>query len=406
MALKKYIKSLIIGLSVTLTIPAFISCSNEPGGSPYVDNRETTVLIYAVATNSLSSNLISDKNEMLQAAASIDLKKNSVIVFENTYTFGQRLLELKYNGSEYEFEVIEEFPDTYSSLDPRRMGEVFEYMTDNYESKRYGLIFWSHSTASQPYITSSSTSSKGEKSTYSTTEGAQRLTSSYSFGSDNNAVLPEYVQINVDELADAIPAGLFTYIWFDSCYMSNIETIYQMREKSKYFVGYATEVWEFGLPYHIVLPYLVGSNPDLVAGAELFFKYYDESNYRNATIAVIDLEKIEALAEICADVYEPMDISSITSMIKYTRGSTGPFFDLGDYSKAIAESSGKVLTAEEWNGALDKCVVYKAATPTGFDGTAIDPARFSGISTHIYSFNDNTTKEKFYQSLDWFNRVF
>lgn len=399
----KYIKPSFAWVVSAMMAVFLNSCSNdEPSPSPFVDRTQTTVLVYAVATNNLSSNLVGDKNEMLQAASSLDLTNNNVLVFENTFTFGQRLLKLVKSSEEYVFDVVEEFPSSVSSLDPERMKEVFNFVGNNYDSENYGLIFWSHSTASQPYLTSSASSRQSELE-----PGAPvQLPSQYSFGYDDEAVLPEYVQINIDILADAIPNDLFDYIWFDSCYMSNIETIYQMRNKAKYFVGYATEVWEFGSPYHLVLPHLLGENPNLVTAAQEFFNYYDNSKYRNATVAVVDLSKVGALMEACKTAYEVNLMPSTSGFIKYTRGTTGPFYDLGDYTKAMAELKGVSLTNEEWNSALDQCVIYKAATPTGFDNRPIDPERYSGISTHIYDFEINSASENYYQSYDWFKSVF
>lgn len=399
--IKRYTFLVLMGLSM-----GFVSsCSNDdPSPSPYVDRPQTTVLVYAVATNNLSSNLVSDKNEMLQAGHEIDLTKNNVLVFENTYSAGQRLLKMNKIGEEYDFEVVEEFSSSISSLDPERMQEVFNYVANNYESDNYGLILWSHSTASQPFLVTKSTSTQSG----SEAGEAVQLPSQYSFGYDNESTVSDFVQINIDTLAEAIPYDFFDFIWFDSCYMSNIETIYQIRNKANYFVGYATEVWEWGLPYNLVLPHLLGANPDLVAGAQKFFDYYDELSYenRNATIAVVDLSKINSLAEICASVYEQNLQPPTSDFIKYTRGSTGPFYDLGDYTKAMAELQGISLSDEEWNAALDNCVIYKAATPNDFNYHPIDPERFSGISTHVYDFETNSAAENYYQSYDWFKSVF
>ena len=226
----------------------------------------------------------------------------------------------------------------------------------------------------------------------------------YSFGQDipigNGA---PYYQINIDVLADAVPDNLFDYIWFDSCYMSNIETIYQFRNKCKTFVGYPTEVLDSGLPYQYVLPYLVGNEPDLVKAASSFFDYYSNSF---ATVAVVDTGNIELLAESCKSFYSPNDVAP-SSLMKYSRYSTGPFYDFGDYSKSLALNNEEGMSSEEWSQIMDKCILYKATTSGSLLGLSIYEDRFSGISTHLYSFQDSDSQtEKYYKSLDWFKRVF
>ena len=394
--LKKYFKNILGSLALTSLMFAFSSCNDEPGDSPFVKKTaKSTVLVYAVATNSLSGNLISDKNEMLQAAPDINLYENNVLVFETKYqtlsdgTRGAKvnLLRLTPKGESYEWETVKEFDDDTAPLDPSRITEVINYTTDNFKAESYGLVFWSHSTGSQPYIYS--------------TKSSDSL--AYSFGQDLTATDDEFQQINVDVLANSVPNNLFNFIWFDSCYMSNIETIYEFRNKCNTFVGYPTEVLEYGLPYNIVLPHMVGNNPDLLYAAELFYEYYQNSI---ATIAVVDMKGLEDFTQDCAAIFNTENEINTSGFIKYTRYTTGPFYDLGDYAKKMASESGKELTDEEWNEILNKLVVYKAATKRDFANNLIDPERYSGISAHIYSPTLDNPSENYYKSLAWFSRVF
>ena len=77
-------------LTFCFGIAALLSSCSDGKDSPDMPTpdkspKNTTLLIYAVATNSLTSNLVSDKNEMLQAASQIDLDKNNIFVFETQY---------------------------------------------------------------------------------------------------------------------------------------------------------------------------------------------------------------------------------------------------------------------------------------------------------------------------------
>ena len=393
------------------------SCIDGPNDpQKHKGPAQSTLLIYAVATNSLTGNLVSDKNEMLKVAKDIDLSSNNVLIFETQYKYLEdytrvgnvRLLKLAkaQDADGYTWETVKDFNDGVASLDPSRVSEIITYVKENFEAENYGLVFWSHSTASQPYFddTAKTETYNINPQTYSVS-----LPMQYSFGQDLTVSAGDpYYQINVDVLADAIPDNMFNFIWFDSCYMSNIETIYQFRNKCKTYVGYPTEVLDDGLPYHYVLPYMVGRNPDLVHAAELFFNYYSNSF---GTIAVVDTENLENLVDFCKGYYGKHNISS-SSIMKYSRYSTGPFYDFGDYSKAMGSGSGNEIPEEEWNKILEQCVLYKATTSGSLLGLSIKADRFSGISTHLYSFLEEGSEikesmnEKYYKSLDWYKAVF
>lgn len=361
--------------------------------------KESTVLIYAVATNSLSYNLVKDKNEMIEAARKFDVEKNNVLVFETQYYYNEenvreshvRLLKLstdKASASGYGWHLEKEFIDEVPSLQPSRVSEIIDYVSTNYKAEHYGLVFWSHSTGSQPYLPPETKSS---------------LPEAYSFGQDKTQENP-YVEINVDALANALPDHMFDFIWFDSCYMANIESVYQFRNKCKMYVGYPTEVLDEGMPYQLVLPYMVGKNADIIEGARQFFNFYENSI---ATIGVVDMSKLDILTNFCSKIYAKGNEVAKNSMIQYTRYTTGPFYDLGDYTKAMAAAADNEITKEEWNEILDQCVVYKAATERDFSYKNIDPERYSGLSTHSYSFGDQDSDvESFYKNLDWFKTVF
>lgn len=387
---KNYINKILVSTILGGLCFALSSCSDD-NNSPENGVADTTVLVYAIATNSLSSNLVSDKNEMIKAAADIDLRKNNVLVFETKYDPSDRsksvisLLRLVKTNESFGWETVKEYSNDLEPLDPSRITEVINYVTKNFESKNKGLVFWSHSTGSQPYLSSRSDDKLA-----------------YSFGQDQTASTAN-AQINVDVLADAVPDGMFDYIWFDSCYMGNIETLYEFRNKCHLYVGYPTEVLEYGLPYDMVLPYLVGPHPDIIYAAELFYKYYQNSK---ATIAVINMNNIEDFAKDCRNIFRGENNVNTSGFMKYTRSTTGPFYELGDYAKEVARVSDRSISDENWNSILEKIVLYKASTKRDFSESLIVPERYSGISAHVYSFGNDSNNEIYYKSLDWYKDVF
>lgn len=380
-------------LSFSLVSSLFSACNEsfDPGEDVQVKN--STVLIYAVATNSLRYNFVSDTLEMTIGGDYIDLDNNNVILYATTYENDAQLLKLqKDKNGKCHFNVIKDFSADLSSLNPARISEVIDLVSIKYPAKTNGIIFWSHSTASQPFTNLTS---------------SQILDLSYSFGEDNNQSSGETMKINVNTLAESLPDHFFDFIWFDSCYMSNIETIYEFREKCDYFIGYPTEVVAEGIPYDRLLPYLTRLNPDILGAAETFYDYYTNyARYKIGTIAVIDMSKIEDFAQFCSRYYNKTNKPSTSSLFAYTTKNTGPFYDLGDYTKAMAELEGMELTTEEWEQALSSLVLYKRATTRDFNGNLIPQERYSGISTHLYDMSNVSATEQFYRSLSWFETTF
>lgn len=405
----KYLKSGITTLAVMAMSVPFVGCTDGPNNPKDKSNYKSTLLVYAVATNSLTGNLVSDKNEMLMAAPEIDLDRYNVLVFETQYKYLEdntrvgnvNLLKLVKDNqnNDYIWETVKEYNDGVASLNPQRMTEVINYVTNTFPSDKYGLVLWSHSTGAQPDLTSTAIAAASEVSTSIT----ETLPSLSWFGQDLSVADDEYKYMNIDVLANVLPDHLFDYIWFDSCYMSNIESIYQLRNKCNYYVGYPTEVLDSGLPYQYVLPYMNGDKEDLVIAAKAFYDYYSTSF---GTVGVVDMNGIEALADFCKSVFGYTSVPS-SSLVKFSRFSTGPFYDLGDYVKAMASENGSPITESEWNEVLDKCVLYKATTDGGLLRLYLNPETYSGISTHLYSFDgDDSDAERYYKSLDWFKAVF
>lgn len=387
------------------------SCTNnDPSDSPYVDKIEpvkSTILVYAIATNTLSRNLVSDKNEMLEAVDMIDLSKHNVLIFQTTYggyddegnLYGKvELVKLEKGAENPAWTTVNEYPEGTDPLNPATVSSVIDYVTEYYPAENYGMIFWSHSTASQPYFPATTVAYNPE-----TGSSSVELPSLGWFGQDLTANDDRYSYMNIDDLADAVPDNLFNFIWFDSCLMSNIESIYQFRNKCKTYVAYPTEVLDDGAPYHLILPYIAKEEPDLVGAAKQFFEYYSRSF---GTVTVVDMTRIEELAQFCRSVNAENLEVNYNNMTKYSRPGKELFYDLGDYTLELSKSAGNEISLTEWDELIDRVVLYKATTYGGLLSLYLNTEHFSGISSHVYTYEEDTTKELFYKSLDWYQKTF
>lgn len=374
---------------------------DEPAG-----RLKRTVLLYAVASNNLSGNLIDDKNEMLQAAREMNMKDLSMLVYEVTVNGNPKLSEIvRQPDGSYAYSIVKEYDKSLYSTDPQRISQVITDACQLRPADHYGLVLWSHGTGIDPSFSTHPTKSDDMISSDFSGQMA------FSFGSDNDPnKRPDYNdKTDIDELADAIPDGVFDFIWFDACYMSGIEMIYELRDKCDYFVGYPTEVFTPGMPYHLTMPCFLRETPDLVEGAKAFFTYYSESSdpsWRVATVAVVDMNKIEPVADLCRKVYPGSAMLPTLGLQKYTRGSIGPFYDFGQVTRLKASGSNGNADSNAFDKAMSEFVVWSAATDRDFSNNKIEKENYSGISCHLFDPASTGSKDSFYRTLDWYERIY
>lgn len=395
--LKHYsLSAVAVGMSLL-----FYSCGGSDGPAEPSGPNKRTVLVYAVASNNLYGNLIDDKNEMLEAAGKMNMEGVSMLVYEVARKGNPRLLEIaRQSDGTYGFSTVAEYDRSVYSTDPRRISQVISDVARMRPAENYGLILWSHGGGMEPSFSTHSSRSEYIEVPFT---GSGQV---FWFGSDNDYEKNPgyYDKIDIDELADAIPSGMFDFIWFDACYMSGIEMAYELRDKCDYFVAYPTEVYDRGMPYHLTMPYFLRETPDLVGGANAFFNYYSSEA---ATIAVMDMAKIENVAESCSEIYPDFSTISVSSLLKYTRDEwktgIGPFYDFGQVTRVKA--SGKDADISTFNKAMSEFVIWKAATEYDFNFRPISQDNYSGISCHLFDPDSGSQKDDYFMTLDWYKRV-
>lgn len=397
------IKHHALAASLIYSAACLTSCSDPKEPDPEPDpstHPKTAVLIYAVASNNLSYDFANDMKEALQGAESLDFNESEVWVYSLTPKELPTLRHMvKDTSGEISLEVVREYDrDTYST-DPKRISEVIDTyvaLTENAHSR--GLIMWSHATGWSPAFSDHEVTVVKNAPAIS---GQMDISANYWYGADQYNGKTDYCDLL--ELDDAIPADTFDYIWFDCCYMSAIEVLYQLRDKAPFIVAYPTEVAAEGMPYQLTLPYLAKSNPDIQAAAVAMTDYFNSKN-GVFTIAVTDTSKLTELASAAASA-TPGEQPSSRGLQKYSRSPNGPFYDFGQYTMEWGKSLGESWDAEGFASIMNAAVIYKASSDRGFDNKAIDPDIYSGVSCH-YFFEDYTDESDYYKSLDWFKDVY
>lgn len=392
--LAKILGPLVCILGLGLLSLCITSCEEEVPGTS-MDGEGRLILIYAVAANNLENNLYRDMQEILDVAPQLDLKNNTLLVYSVVQSGKCQLQRLEYDKTkrQYFFNTIKEYEETPLSVEETRFKEVFDYVNDNYDFPNKGLILWSHATGWLPWFAGSS----------------GKLAKRQSFGQD--IYQGYWYQCNITTLADAIPAGMFDFIWFDCCYMANIETVYQLREKTEKIVGYVTEIHSNGMPYNLTMPYLLRKNPDLKKAAFELFADYEKDQYA-VTVSIMDTSELENLADATRLVMKEGEapgsmkgIHNYSRLYSYTYRNEKyfyecpEFYDMGQLVEAYTGVSEE--TIENFRYAMDRAVEYKLASRYDWANKPIDPDGYSGLSMHHYVDN-GTGSELYYATLDWY----
>lgn len=402
--------------AIFLIVSGMIYSGCSKSDEPNPDNEDlkevsTSLLIYAVATNNLSYDFSCDMAEVLMAAEEIDLAKTDVWVYSVTPKSDPNLSKLiKDKDDTFTFEVVKGYDRQTYSTDPERISQVINDYLKSSKAKKRGLIFWSHATGwspkfsdhSLPEVSDNEAPASGEliKTGIEATEKVEDEPKGW-YGQDIYEGKADYCDLL--ELESAIPDSIFDFIWFDCCYMSSIEVLYQLRNKAPYIVAYPTEVAGEGLPYHITLPYIACEDINLIEAARFTAQYFLDK-HSVVTICVAETAHLEDLAAEAAKAVGG-ERPATTTLQRYSRDPNGPFYDFGQYTNDWGSTLETGWDSHAFNNLLNMVVKYKAASEVGFDRRPINPENFSGISCHYFKDNGKAENE-YYKLLDWYKVVY
>lgn len=196
----------------------------------------------------------------------------------------------------------------------------------------------------------------------------------------------EGTRANIQELVDVISHSTIKhleFLCFDDCYMANIETAYNLRQVTDYYLASTSEVIDIGLPYYSVWKYLA-QHTDYTAVCREFLTFYNQYKYPYGTFSAIYCPKTEKLAELMLQVNQESVLSPENyEKIQVLDGITPTvFFDFYDYVEKLNPSAQRLKEIRE---CLDEVVVAKANTKYIYTvlidkGSTIPVNTFSGIT--------------------------
>ena len=367
---------------------------------PRYPHSSRVVLVYMAGDNSLGGYVRDNLDAMAQGMAPTPAGSRT-IAYVDTPGGNPRLVEVTASGTK----TLHTWPGPHNSASSATVREVIGRMRTLAPADRYGLVLWSHGLAWMPsWATGYLTRSKARI--------GDIWPQTKWFGQDTGESPAGY--LDVEQLSEAIPSGVFDWILFDACFMASAETLYALRDKAERIVCSPAEVIAEGFPYAEIMAELLRPEPDLRAVCESYYLYYArhaQSSYRSATVSLVETSQLEALAAVTAsvlgaalaadpEILSDMDLSRVQPLDRYRRHF---LFDAGSVVREL-ETRGLVpaLLAEAWRSQLARTVTYEAHTPTML-GLALDAC--CGLSMYV-PYAEYTDLNGYYRSLDWYRQCY
>jgi hypothetical protein len=293
------------------------------------------------------------------------------------------------------------------------MREVIDYVYQKYPSESYGLVLWSHGTGWLPttqlhYVAPNMNYAQGRDGL------GRRVFSPYAETPDTKAFLwedrkggdPKYSCMDLEEMKEAIPDGIFDYIAFDACYMGCVEVLYALRNKADYIISSCYEIVSYGFPYHIVTNYL--TNGKLRDTCREFYDYYNSMRgwEQMGGISLVKTSELDSLAncfsKIVSEYRDTIPVLETGNIQLFDRFRNHVFYDLEDVVDKL-DVNRKYLT--EFRLQLEKCVEYKISTRFIFPGDRVDEIEvgtYCGLSVYIplEKYDANGLNDD-YRKTDW-----
>ncbi|MEG0517865.1 MAG: clostripain-related cysteine peptidase [Bacteroidales bacterium] len=407
--IKRYQSYLVLFFSVLFLTVSFTACSPVSDNPPEYPVKAKTILLYMAANNNLSSDILGNIQNLKKGFVPLE-EEGNLVIYSHIQNANPKLIRVYKSGDgEVLMDTVYNFPQVNSAT-AAALTSAIKVTATLFPARENGLLLSSHGTGWLPAGYYSSGTFPTEAKSYKTERVARESTwPAYPAGVDPYAHLVKSFgseagkEMEIVELAKALPHK-FSFIIFDACLMGGIETAYQLRDSTDYIVYSPTEVLTTGYNYSNMMSYLFQTPADLSGMAKDVYETYNaqSGNLRSVTISVVKCSELQGVADAAKVIFDQYRNNipnlNLKGVQQYFRYNKHWFFDVHDFISQLAGQQG-AADAAAFKVALDKAVLYKAATPD-FLNLPIDPARYSGVSIYIPGAGEEKLIE-FYRKYDW-----
>ena len=349
--IKKLFTLFICMISLAMT---FTSCSEEAFDTDSV-NKQTILVFYPWTGSKSSTGLLGYLQNNIDSICDgiIDrkgLNNSRVLVFLSNKYNHSTLYDLQYNATTKSVDRVplKEYEGaSYASAEG--IADIMNEVKTQASALNYALIVGVHGCG---WTYASDWSRYPYYARPSVTRPSDNNFSGIQFGPDPNAPLTRFFgsvslaenAMDISTLAEGIrESGLkMQYILFDACYMSNIETAYELKDVTNYMIASGSEIMAAGLPYRSMWSYLNSPTPNysgIVSTSVNFYKNNSSAPFCN--LAAIDCRQVEKLASVMKDINAEYQLSASVSLdsIQHLDGfRPNLFYDLETYVDSLRPS--------------------------------------------------------------------
>ena len=332
----------------------FTGCSEEAFDTDSV-NKQTILVFYPWTGSKSNTGLLGYLQNNIDSICDgiIDrkgLNNSRVLVFLSDKYNHSTLYDLQYNATTKSVDRVplKEYEGaSYASAEG--IADIMNEVKTQADALNYALIVGVHGCG---WTYASDWSRYPYYARPSVTRPSDNNFSGIQFGPDPNAPLTRFFgsvslaenAIDISTLAEGIrESGLkMQYILFDACYMSNIETAYELKDVTNYMIASGSEIMAAGLPYRSMWSYLNSPTPNysgIVSTSVNFYKNNSSAPFCN--LAAIDCRQVEKLASVMKDINAEYQLSASVSLdsIQHLDGfRPNLFYDLETYVDSLRPS--------------------------------------------------------------------
>lgn len=332
----------------------FTSCSEEAFDTDSV-NKQTILVFYPWTGSKSNTGLLGYLQNNIDSICDgiIDRKgldNSRVLVFLSDKYNHSTLYDLQYDATTKSVNRVplKEYEGTsYASAEG--FADILNEVKTQADALNYALIVGVHGCG---WTYASDWSRYPYYARPSVTRPSDNNFSGIQFGPDPNAPLTRFFgsvslaenAMDISTLAEGIrESGLkMQYILFDACYMSNIETAYELKDVTNYMIASGSEIMAAGLPYRSMWSYLNSPTPNysgIVSTSVNFYKNNSSAPFCN--LAAIDCRQVEKLASVMKDINAEYQLSASVSLdsIQHLDGfRPNLFYDLETYVDSLHPS--------------------------------------------------------------------
>ena len=364
--IKKLFTLFICSISLAMT---FTGCSEEAFDTDSV-NKQTILVFYPWTGSQSYTGLLGYLQTNIDSICDgiIDrkgLNNSRVLVFLSDKYNHSMLYDLQYNATTKSVDRVplKEYEGaSYASAEG--IADILNEVKTQASALNYALIVGAHGCgwtyasdwSRYPYYARPSVTRPSDSalSGYSAADNSAAGISSFSgiqFGPDPNAPLTRFFgsvslaenAMDISTLAEGIrESGLkMQYILFDACYMSNIETAYELKDVTNYMIASGSEIMAAGLPYRSMWSYLNSPTPNYSGIVSTSVNFYKNSSAPFCNLAAIDCRQVEKLASVMKDINAEYQLSASVSLdsIQHLDGfRPNLFYDLETYVDSLRPS--------------------------------------------------------------------